>query len=61
MSSSARKLMLVLGATGFLGRQVIDRMLAANHAIRVVTRGATDWQDTTINELRKSGIEVIIG
>ncbi len=58
---SAKKLMLVLGATGFLGRQVIDRMLASNHALRVVTRGSGDWQDPTIKGLRKSGVEVIIG
>lgn len=58
---SAQKLMLVLGATGFLGRFVVDRMLQCNYPIRVVTRGGADWQKSTVSTLRHKGVDVVIG
>lgn len=58
---SAQKLMLVIGATGFLGRFVIDKMIAANYPLRVVTRGGADWQNSIVSTLRHKGVEVIIG
>lgn len=53
--------MLVLGATGFLGRLVLDRMLKLNYPIRVITRGEGDWQNSVVSTLRHKGVDVIIG
>jgi len=58
---SAQKLMLVLGATGFLGKFVIDRMLASGYPMRVVTRGGADWRNSRVSSLRQKGVDVIIG
>lgn len=58
---SAQKLMLVLGATGFLGRLVVERMLKLNYPMRVVTRGGGDWQSSVVSTLRHKGVDVIIG
>jgi NADH dehydrogenase len=61
LTGSAQKLMLVLGATGFLGRFVIERMLKCDYPIRVITRGGADWQHSTVSTLRHKGVDVIIG
>lgn len=53
--------MLVVGATGFLGKYVVDRMCDADYPIRVVTRGSADWQDSNISTLRHKGVDVIMG
>lgn len=53
--------MLVLGATGFLGRLVLDRMLKLNYPVRVITRGGGDWQGSVVSTLRHKGVDVIIG
>jgi Predicted nucleoside-diphosphate-sugar epimerases len=58
---SAEKLMLVIGATGFLGKYLVDRMCDAGYPIRVVTRGSADWQDSNISTLRHKGVDVIMG
>ncbi|MBX3138842.1 complex I NDUFA9 subunit family protein [Candidatus Obscuribacterales bacterium] len=58
---SAQKLMLVLGATGFLGRLVVERLLKLNYPLRVVTRGGGDWQNSVVSTLRHKGVDVIIG
>ena len=55
------KIILVLGANGFLGRFVIERMLIEGYQIRVLTGGAADWQDNMISEYRSKGIDVRIG
>lgn len=58
---STKKLLLVLGATGFLGSIVMKKLLAENYSIRIVTRGEGDWQDNSASRYRKQGIDVIIG
>ncbi len=58
---SAQKLMLVLGATGFLGRFVIERMLACGYPLRIVTRGGADWQTSSITSWRAKGVDVVMG
>lgn len=55
------KLMLILGATGFLGSFVVKQMLAEGYAIRVLTRGADDWKDSSVVDLRHKGVDVVIG
>lgn len=58
---STKKLLLVLGATGFLGSIVIKKLLAENYSIRIVSRGEGDWQNNSASKYRKLGIDVIIG
>jgi len=58
---SSKKLLLVLGATGFLGSIVMKKLLAENYSLRIVTRGEGDWQDNSASKYRKLGIDVIIG
>ncbi|MCW5821589.1 MAG: NAD(P)H-binding protein [Cyanobacteria bacterium TGS_CYA1] len=58
---STKKLLLVLGATGFLGSIVIKKLLAEKYSVRIVTRGEGDWQDNAASKYRKLGIDVIIG
>ncbi len=58
---SAKKLMLVLGATGFLGKFVIERMLACGYPLRIVSRGGADWQTSSITSWRAKGVEVVMG
>ncbi len=58
---STKKLLLVLGATGFLGSIVIKKLLAENYSIRIVSRGEGDWQNNSALKYRKLGIDVIIG
>lgn len=53
--------MLVVGATGFLGKYLVDRMYDADYPMRVVTRGSADWQDSNVSSLRHKGVDVIIG
>lgn len=53
--------MLILGATGFLGKYVVDRMLAAGYPLRVITRGGADWKKSTVSTLRHKGVDVLIG
>lgn len=53
--------MLVLGAAGFLGSVVVKQMIAEGYPMRVITRGAEDWKDSSISTLRHKGVEVIVG
>ncbi|MGD9683762.1 MAG: NAD(P)H-binding protein [Candidatus Obscuribacterales bacterium] len=55
------KLMLVLGAAGFLGSVVVKQMIAEGYQMRVITRGAEDWKDSSISSLRHKGVDVIVG
>jgi NADH dehydrogenase len=54
-------MILVTGGTGLLGSHVIHLLLQKEIPVRVLTRGATDWQDRNIFDLRNKGVEVIIG
>lgn len=58
---SAQKLILVLGGTGFLGKCVVERMLACGYPLRVVTRGGHDWKDSNVSSMRQKNVEVIMG
>ena len=55
-----RKMILLLGATGLLGGQVLRGLLERKLPVRVFTRGASDWKNASIQDLRRRGVEVII-
>ena len=53
-------MILLLGATGFLGGQVLRGLLERRLPVRVFTRGASDWKNASISDLRRRGVEVVI-
>jgi uncharacterized protein YbjT (DUF2867 family) len=54
-------MILLLGATGFLGTHVLEMLRARSIKTRIVTRGASDWQDLSLARYRQTGTEVIVG
>lgn len=53
-------MILVTGATGFLGSRVLDRLVAGQQAVRVFTRGTDDWRGTSVRQLRQMGCDTIL-
>ena len=52
---------LVTGATGFLGRRVCNMLLQKNHKIRVISRNSSNkFDDLVIADLAKDSIEETI-
>lgn len=47
---------LVIGATGFIGRHLVDRLLAGGHTVRALVRGPESAVD-----LRRQGVELLPG
>lgn len=58
---ASSRLILVLGATGFLGSFVVRRMIIDGYNVRILTRGSENWQDSRVQEFRGKGIDVMIG
>ena len=48
-------LVLVTGATGYIGRQLVDRLLAAGHRVRCLVRNAAR------RDHLPAGVEVVLG
>jgi len=53
-------MMLVLGATGFLGGHVIRRLRDDSYPIRLFTRGSRDWRHSSVQDLHQKGAEFVI-
>ncbi|MBX9878358.1 MAG: complex I NDUFA9 subunit family protein [Candidatus Obscuribacterales bacterium] len=54
-------LILVTGGTGFVGSRVIPALLEEGYQVRMMSRGNVDWTDTTMAELKRAGVDVIVG
>lgn len=52
--AAGKQTVLVTGGTGFLGRWVVEELLAAGHRVRVLARG-------TSPQLAERGAEVVVG
>src|SRR4029078_3754655 len=48
---------LVLGATGFIGRELVRQLLAANYGVRAMVRGS----GAVLNELNSNNLEIVRG
>jgi NADH dehydrogenase len=55
-------MILLIGATGFLGRHVLKRLQDRKVPMRVLARGSGDWQDQSVRvkQFRQRGIEVTL-
>ncbi len=53
-------MILLLGATGLLGGQVLRRLLDRKYPTKLFIRGSSDWKDASIQNLRHRGVEMTI-
>lgn len=54
-------MILVTGGSGFLGRFVVEGLVAQNLPVRVFSRGLGDWRDQRRSFLRDLGVEQVTG
>jgi NADH dehydrogenase len=53
---------LVVGATGTVGRKVIDDLLTNwQIPVRALARGKSDWEGSLLPGFRRRGVEVVVG
>jgi uncharacterized protein YbjT (DUF2867 family) len=53
-------MILLLGATGLLGGQVLRALLERNIEVRAYTRGSSNWKDASISDLRRRGVDITL-
>lgn len=53
-------MILLLGATGMLGGQVLRRMVDRKYPTRLFVRGSSDWKDAKMQNLKSRGVEMSI-
>jgi NADH dehydrogenase len=53
-------MMLVLGATGFLGGHVLRRFRQDRYPVKLFTRGSRDWRDSSVTDLHQKGVDFVI-
>jgi len=53
-------MILLLGATGLLGGQVLRRMIDKKYPTKLFVRGSSDWKDASIQNLRHRGVDLSI-
>jgi NADH dehydrogenase len=51
-------MILLLGATGLLGAQVLSRLVENRWPVRVLSRGNVDWQSDYTERLKSQGVQV---
>lgn len=55
-------MILVVGATGTVGRKVIDKLLAnPQNKVRAIARGKSDWEGSVLPAFRRRGVDVMVG
>lgn len=53
-------MILLFGATGLLGRQVLRRLVDKKYPTKLFVRGSSDWKDASIQNLRDRGVDMSI-
>src|SRR5277367_3562973 len=53
-------MILLLGATGSLGGPVLRCLLERKLPVRCLTRGASDWKNTSIADLKRRGVDLML-
>ncbi len=53
-------MILLLGATGLLGGQVLRRLVDKKYPTKLFIRGSSDWKDASIGNLRHKGVEISV-
>lgn len=53
-------MILLLGATGLLGGQVLRKALEKKYPLRLCMRGSSDWKDASITDLKRRGVDMAI-
>lgn len=53
-------MILLLGATGLLGGQVLRRMVDRSYPTRLLVRGSSDWKDASMQNLKQRGVDMSI-
>ncbi len=55
-------MILIIGGTGAVGTRVTELLIAQQqHQIRVLARGKSDWEGSSLPGFRRNGVEVIVG
>jgi NADH dehydrogenase len=54
-------MILVAGGTGLVGAKVVQTLLAQQVPVRVLARGLSDWASSSMPQLRRIGVEVVVG
>lgn len=54
-------MILVAGGTGLVGSKVVQSLLAQQVPVRVLARGLSDWASSSMPQLRRIGVEVVVG
>ncbi len=53
-------MILLLGATGLLGGQVLRRLVDKKYPTKLFIRGSSDWKDASIQNLRHRGVDISV-
>lgn len=51
-------MILLLGATGSLGRQLLSRLIKNHWPVRVLSSGKLDWQSSFTEHLKSQGVQI---
>lgn len=55
-------MILIVGGTGAVGSRVTQMLIdQQQHQLRVLARGKSDWEGSSLPGFRRSGVEVIVG
>ena len=54
-------MILLTGGTGFVGSCVLQKLVQQNQKVRMFSRGSEDWQDASIADLRRAGVDIMLG
>lgn len=54
-------MILLTGGTGFLGGHILEELRLTQQEVRVLTTGGGDWRSTVMSDLKKMGVDAVVG